>query len=227
MQTGVNFMPFMFFLIPGSAVAGFVLSKTGQYRPLHALGFVLSTLGPGLNILLKADTHTGTWATLQIIDAAGRALILPTTLPAVLAPLAEEDVAAATGVYSFLRSFGYVWGITIPSIIFNNRFSERSYIISDTAVREALRGGRAYELAGGPYIRSLQPNTKAQVIEVYLHALKIVWIAAVAFGASGFIAVLWEKHVPLRTHLDTQYRLETNKKKADTELGDSKGAVAL
>jgi hypothetical protein len=227
MQTGVDFMPFMFFLIPGSAVAGVVLSKIGQCRPLHALRFVFSTLGPGLNILLKEDTHTGIWATFQIIDAAGRALILPTMLPAVLAPLAEEDVEAATGVYSFLRSFGYVWGITIPSIIFNNRFNKRSHIISDIAVREALRGGRAYELAGGLYIRSLQPDTKSQVVEVYLHALKVVWIAAVAFGASGFIAVLWEKHVPLRTQLDTQYGLETNEKKIDSKLGDSKGVVAL
>lgn len=189
--------------------------------------YLCSTLGPGLNILLKSNTRTGVWAIFQIIDAAGRALILPTTLPAVLAPLSEEDVAAATGVYSFLRSFGYVWGITVPSIIFNNRFNERSRTITDVAVREALAGGRAYEFASGPYIQSLQPDTRAQVIDVYLHALKIVWIAAAAFGTSGYVAVICEKHVPLRTHLDTQYGLETDEKKVDAESGDSKTAMTM
>ncbi|KAF2689724.1 MFS general substrate transporter [Lentithecium fluviatile CBS 122367] len=217
MKTGVDFMPFMFFLIPGSAVAGVILSKTGHYRPLHAAGFLLLTLGPGLNALLDRNTHTGVWAILQIIDAAGRAMILPTTLPAVLAPLAEKDVAAATGVYSFLRSFGYVWGITIPSIIFNNRFDAHSARITDSAVRNAMLGGKAYQLATGPFVRSLSPAAQSEVIGVYLSALKSVWYGAMGFGVSGLIAVLVEKHVPLRTELDTDYGLDVTEKLNDEE----------
>jgi len=212
-QTGIKFMPFMFFLIPGSAVAGIILSKTGHYRLLHFLGFVLSALGPGLNTLLKANTHTGIWATFQIIDAIGRSMILPTTLPAILASLAEEDVAAATGVYSFLRSFGYIWGVTIPAIIFNNVFSRNINIITDASVRERLGGGDAYQLAASSFIRALEPSTRAEVFEVYLLALKAVWYAAMALGVSGIIAVAVEKHVPLRAQLETQYGLVS-------ELGD-------
>ncbi|KAF1845153.1 major facilitator superfamily MFS_1 [Cucurbitaria berberidis CBS 394.84] len=218
MGTGVNFMPFMFLLIPGSAVAGIILSKTGHYRRLHLIGFVLSTIGPGLNTLLTADTHAGIWATFQIIDAVGRAMILPTTLPAALAALTEEDVAAATGVYSFLRSFGYVWGVTIPGIIFNNYFDRNRFKISDPTVREALKGGSAYQFATGPFIHSLPIVTRTQVFTVYLSALKAVWFAAMAFGASGFIAVALEKHVPLRTSLDTQYGLDAEGKRQDMEV---------
>lgn len=212
MRTGVNFMPFMFFLIPGAAIAGIIMSKTGRYRGLHALGFTLSTLALGLNTLLDHRTYTSVWAIFQIIDAAGRAMILPTTLPAVLASLGEEDVAAATGVYSFLRSFGFVWGIVVPGIIFNNEFQKNSFKITDISVREALSGARAYQLATGPFIRSLAPGVQAQVIEVYVDALKVVWLAAMAFGASGFIAVAIEKEIPLRTNLETQYGLENREK---------------
>jgi hypothetical protein len=222
MQTGVNFMPFMFLLIPGSAVAGIVLSKTGRYRRLHFIGFVLSTLGPGLNTLLGRDTHAGGWAMLQIVDALGRALILPTTLPAILASLPEEDVAAATGVYSFLRSFGYVWGITIPGIMFNNRFSELSYRISDPVARQTLGGGRAYELATGPYVQTLRPNLKSEVLDVYLQALKVVWYGAMAFGATGLGAVALEKHVPLRTELETSYGLQEKEKDDDSQTEKGK-----
>lgn len=216
-QTSVNFLPYVLLLIPGSAVVGVILSKTGYYRPLHLVGFILGTLGPGLNVLLDQNTHAGIWATIQIIDALGRACIIPTTLPAVLASLSESDVASATGVYSFLRSFGYVWGITIPGIIFKNRFDQLSYTITDPAVREALSNGRAYGLSTGDFIQTLSPETKSQVLQVYLEALKLVWYGAVAFGASGLIAVAIEKHVPLRTELETQYGLDDDEKSNDSD----------
>lgn len=224
MRTGVYFMPFMFVLIPGSAVAGILCSKTGQYRWLHCIGFVLTTLAPGLNLLLTATTPKATWAIFQIVDALGRACILSTTLPAVLAPLPEEDVATATGMYSFLRSFGFVWGITIPTIIFNNRFDRMSWKIQDDAVRAALQGGRAYQLSTGAFLKTLPPNTQSQVFQVYLDALKSVWIAAVAFGASGLVAVGVEKHVPLRTYLDTDYGLDTRNKADNSEQTAEKTA---
>ncbi|KID81394.1 MFS general substrate transporter-like protein [Metarhizium guizhouense ARSEF 977] len=144
---------------PGSAVVGIILSKTGRYRPLHAVGFVLSTLGPGLNVLLDKDT---------IADAVGRSFLLPTLLPAVLASLPEKDVVSATGMYSFFRSFGYVWGITIPSIMFKNRFDVVSYQISDPAVRSALGGGRAPELSTGAFVQALPQPVKSQVLDAYL-----------------------------------------------------------
>ncbi|KZZ99199.1 Major facilitator superfamily domain, general substrate transporter [Moelleriella libera RCEF 2490] len=216
-QTGVDFLPFTFLLVPGSAVAGILLSKTGRYRRLHFIGFALSTLGPGLNTLLRRDTHAGGWAMLQMVDAVGRAFILPTTLPAILASLPEKDVAAATGVYSFLRSFGFVWGITIPSLIFNHRFDRMSDRISDTSVRDTLGGGRAYEFATGPYVQNLPPNSKSEVLDVYLEALKAVWFGAMALGATGLIAVAIEKHVPLRTDLETEYGLQEKRQNKDGE----------
>jgi hypothetical protein len=128
-----------------------------------------------------------------------------------------KDVAAATGAYSFLRSFGYVWGMTVPSIIFNNRFDQSSVWIEDMSVREALKGGRAYQLATGPYIHTLPQPVRGQVVDVYLDALKMVWFGAMAIGASGLVAVAIEKHVPLRESLETQYGLEDSGRDKGTE----------
>ncbi|KJK78256.1 hypothetical protein H634G_06429 [Metarhizium anisopliae BRIP 53293] len=197
-QTEVDFLPCMFLLFPGSAVVGIILSKTGRYCPLHAVGFVLSTLGPGLNVLLDKDTHAGVWAMLQIADA---------------------DVASTTGMYSFLRSFGYVWGITIPSIMFKNRFDAVSYQISDPAVRSALGGGRASELSTGAFVQALLQPVKSQVLDAHLETLKAGWYGVMAFGATALIAVAVEKHVPLRTELGSKYEMEekANKDRQDVE----------
>lgn len=62
----------------------------------------------------------------------------------------------------------------------------------------------------------LKPALKPEVPGVYLEALKVVWYVAMAFGASGFIAVATEKHVPLRTELETEFGLQEMKENGET-----------
>jgi MFS family permease len=217
LKAGIYFIPFEAFLIIIAAVAGGILSKLGHYRPLHLLGFSLSILGPGLNIMLTATTPKITWVVFQALDAIGRAFLLPTVLPAVLASLSDKDTASATGMYSFLRSFGFIWGVTIPGIIFNTQFDRHSSRISDAQIRQEMGGGRAYERVSGAYVQSLTPSLQAEVVSVYLEALKAVWIGAVAFGVTGILAVLVEKHIPLRTEMTTEFGIDHGVKENDPE----------
>ncbi|KAI3390914.1 hypothetical protein diail_8418, partial [Diaporthe ilicicola] len=122
LMAGVYVLPYSLFMIPSAMVAGGVLSKFGQYRPLHWVGFALTTIACGLLSILDSGSSRAAWVCFQIIVAIGLGLILTTILPAICAPLSEEYAATANGTFSFLRSFGFVWGITLPSIIFNNRF---------------------------------------------------------------------------------------------------------
>ncbi|KAF2802039.1 putative macrolide phosphotransferase k [Mytilinidion resinicola] len=211
LRAGINFIPFEAFLIITAAVAGGMLSRFGHYRPIHLLGFCLGMIGPGLNIMLSRSTPKAVWVVFQMIDAIGRGLLLPTVLPAIMASLPDSDTAAATGMYSFLRSFGFVWGVTIPGTIFNAQFDRHASRISDATVRQELGSGRAYQYVSGSYIKVLSPTVQHEVLSVYQDALKAVWIAAVAFGATGFVAVATERHIPLRTELDTKYGLEEEK----------------
>jgi hypothetical protein len=224
LKAGVNFIPFEAFLIVTAAAGGGVLTKFGHYRPLHLVGFVLSVLGPGLNILLTDSTPTVTWVWFQIVDSIGRGLLLPTVLPAIMASLPDSDAAAVTGMFSFLRSFGFVWGITIPGIIFNAQFDRAAYRISDLSVRQTMQNGRAYQFVSGEYVQALPSTVKAEVIGVYLEALRAVWIGAIAFGATGFAAVYIEKHMPLRNELDTKYGLKPHGEKEQGDQTSSNNA---
>lgn len=111
----------------------------------------------------ERTNYNKTWVVFQMLDAIGRGSLLPTVLPAIMASLPDSDVASATGIYSFLRSFGFVWGITIPGIIFNAQFDRYSTIITDPGVRQQMSGGQAYQLVGGNYIDSLQSEVREQV----------------------------------------------------------------
>lgn len=208
LKSAIDLLPFLLFLLPVAGVSGLLMSKIGQYRPLHAAGFALVILGLGLNTLLRPNTPTAVWTILQMLNATGQGLIIPTLLPAIMASLSESDTASATGVFSFLRSFGYVWGISLSSIIFNNRVKQNLWRIQDPVVQDNLSGGRAYELLSQGYIGTLPLATQKQALDVYSESLRSIWWAAVAFGCVGSLAVLIEKHVPLRQRLDTEYGLD-------------------
>ena len=141
-------------------------------------------------------------------------------IPGIQGSLPESEVAASTGFYAFVRQFASVWGAVIPSVIFNSEFDRRAGQISDPAVQSALDNGNAYSYASSSYIHTLPTTTRNQVTGVYVHAIKMVWYAGLAFAAFGLILSPFEKHVDLRTELETQYGLEEKSKAEDVKLED-------
>jgi hypothetical protein len=128
-MSGVKLLPSILALIPGTAVGGAVMNKTGRYRPVQHVGFALVTIGFGLYSMLDEHSSTGWWVGFQILFSFGVGSgmllhslkgtplvveysltscfpVMPTMLPGILAPLAESDTALATAFCAFLRSFG-------------------------------------------------------------------------------------------------------------------------
>jgi hypothetical protein len=105
--------------------------------------------------LLDANSTTAEWVVYQAIAAWGSGFVLNTLLPAYQARLEEKDRATATATWSFVRSFGSIWGVAIPAAIFNNEFAKQSYKIQDPAARQLLAGGHAYEYVSANFVASI------------------------------------------------------------------------
>jgi MFS family permease len=195
-------------IIPTAGITGGLLTKTGLFKPFQAAGFAMLTLGFGLCVLLTPQTRTVIWVVFISIQATGLGAVLPCTLPAVLASLDESDVALATGMYSFLRSFGYIWGVTISAVIFNASFDRYSFEIHDVALRDRLSQGKAYQFVSGELVRNLSPRSQEQVLNVYTKSLRIGWEAAAVISFVAMLTVFISKHVTLRSKLETDYGLE-------------------
>jgi hypothetical protein len=133
-------------------------------------------------------------------------------LPACMAALPESDVASATAVYSFLRTSGYVWGVTISSITFNDQFNGHLREIRDERLRTQLADGAAYAYASQQSIQNLPVETKSQVVGVYVKSLRTVWQVGIVFSVLSFFLVFMEKHIPLRKDLNTEYGLHEQEK---------------
>ncbi|RAH76708.1 MFS general substrate transporter [Aspergillus japonicus CBS 114.51] len=210
-RSGVQVLPIIVVAVPAAIVAVLLLAKFGRYKPLHLIGFAVCTIGLGLFTLFDRNSTTAEWVIFQMIAGGGSGFVLNTLLPACQAGLAESDQAAATAAWSFVRSFGNIWGVAIPAAIFNNRFEQLSGRIPDAQVRELLSRGRAYESASASFIQSFSPALRDDIVGVYADALKRVWQISIVFSGVSFLLVFLEKEIKLRTELETEYGLEEKK----------------
>jgi hypothetical protein len=223
--SGVYYLPFALAIIPFAGTGGWLLSKYGRYIPFHYAGFALLALGAGLFSTLTVESSKAAWIGFQIIPSAGIALIFVATLPSTLAALKESDVAVATATYSFVRSFGFVWGVTIAGVVFNGQVDAYLYLVKSEEVRSLLKDGAAYAFAAsGQGIKGLSDEvTRGQVIEVYVKALRVVWLVMMALALVGLLSVPLEKHIEMRKEHTTEFGLEEKAKSDDIEEG--KGSV--
>jgi len=214
--SGVYYLPFSLAILPFAGGGGWLLSKYGRYISLHFAGFALLTLGSGLFSILDAGSSRGEWIGFQIISSAGMALIFTTTLPSTLAPLDEADVAVATAIFAFVRSFGFVWGVTIAGIVFNGQVNAHLALVQDTSIQEKLSNGAAYAFVSSGAIKELtDATTRSEVTRVYVKALRVIWLVMVAVGLLGCVSIPFERHVELNKSHTTEYGLEEKHKERE------------
>lgn len=213
-RSGVQILPITLIAVPGAAVGAVALARWGRYKLLHIIGFAFLAAGIGSFAALTADSSTAEWVCLQILPSVGAGMILDTLLPAFQAGVEESDSAAAAASWSFVRSFGNIWGVAIPGAILNAY--SRQYaaeVVDDATARERLQNGDAYASATRDFVLSFEEPTQSQIIDVFTRALSKVFLIGIAFPALALVLSLIEREVKLRTTLETEFGLEDKKEK--------------
>ncbi|KAI1268149.1 MFS general substrate transporter [Xylariaceae sp. FL1019] len=211
LESGTFFLPFAIGVLASAVISGILLTKFGAYRPLHAASFGLSSLGFGLLAgLLDSNTSKAIWVILELITSLGLGLSMSVLLPAIMAGLPESDVATSSATYSFIRTFGYIWGVTLPGIIFNSVVDLNLHQIANQGWREKLRNGGAYSFASQVHglASSIDSTTLDQIESTYTSSLRVIWWLSLGISLVSFLLVGIERSLDLRTDLDTAYGLE-------------------
>ncbi|KAI0479857.1 hypothetical protein F4859DRAFT_477551 [Xylaria cf. heliscus] len=210
--SGIWLLPYVLAFPFASGIGGAVMGKTGRYKPIHFIGFAFCTLACGLCIILDENSHGALIVFFLIFWSIGIAAPIACLLTAVQAELTEKDNAASTAAWAFIRSYGTIWGVTIPAAIFNDRFDKLLYIIDDQAARDRLGFGQAYAQASAGLTSSFSGSTRDQIIYVFNQSLRRVWQIGIVFTGISFLLVFLEKEVKLREEVNTDFALEKKKK---------------
>ncbi|KAH7395972.1 major facilitator superfamily domain-containing protein [Cadophora sp. MPI-SDFR-AT-0126] len=213
-RAGVELFPTATTIAPAAAISGVIITITGKYRVFHYLGFVLMSLGCGLFALLDEDSSIAAWVGYQVLFGLGNGMVYNSMIPPLLASLPPSEVATATATWTFMRSFGSIWGIAIPSAIFNDRVNHlvRERLANAPAIAAQLVNGKAYERATAVFIAGLGANVRPIVVGIYVDALKVVWYASIAFAVIGLPICLFVKGLDLSSILETEFGMEEKKK---------------
>jgi len=186
LQSEVNFIPMTIGILMFAMAGGISLSKFGAYRPIHATMFVLSSLAACLFTLLDQGTPKVTWAIFEIINAS-LGMSFSTVLPAILASLPDTDVASANAAFSFIKVFGFVWGVTLPSIIFNAVFQKDLLHVTSIDLWTQIEDGGAYSFASQAHRikKAVDPRQWNEVVKVYMDSLKAIWWLCLGISVLG------------------------------------------
>ena len=213
-KSGVEFLPSSTISVFTGVISGRVLSKTGRYRLIHFIAFAFMSIGLGLFSRFDADTSRAEYICVQVIFALGLGLLMTSNLPAVQADLPDSDAAVSAAAFNFMRSYGAIWGVSVPAAIFNARCSAEAWRISDPDLRARLSGGSAYGFVTSSSRQSLDlsPQVQSEVVDVYTRSLRLTWQVSLVFALLGFLLVFCEKEILLRKTLVTEYGLKDKKK---------------
>ncbi|KAI1195674.1 putative multidrug resistance protein fnx1 [Nemania serpens] len=177
-KSGVNILPTTAVFTPFTIISGGVMTKAG-------------TLSPAAHDRVS----TGYWVGIQVLAAVGIGIVTPVTLPTILTPLPESDVAVATATWAFMRGFGTIWGAAIPLAVFNSRAQSM------------------YSTLG----LDDDPGLAAIVKGIYSDSLKLCWQVGLAFALFGFLLTFLAKELPMRTELETEFGMAESSEKAGNE----------
>jgi len=163
-----------------------VTSLTGHYRWSLWSGWVLTTFGAGILLLLKPSTSVAGWIFLNVPVGIGAGMLFPAMALSIQAACEPALNGHAAAFFSFLRTFGQAIGVAVSGVIFQNVFQRKlsqdptfaplagEYSRDATMVVEIIKG-----MPAGP--------ERAQLVDAYNDSLRIIWASLVAFAGAGLV----------------------------------------
>ncbi|KFY64367.1 hypothetical protein V496_03311 [Pseudogymnoascus sp. VKM F-4515 (FW-2607)] len=203
-ESGVAIFPLTFTTAPAAIVVGFVITKTGKYRPSIWVGWVLTTVGLGLLIILEEDTTTPQWIFLSLTAGLGTGILYSAQSFAVQASASNSDLPYAAAMYSFFRSLGQTFGVACGGTIFQNAFRQKLSLNPTLSAESTQLAREASAIV--QIVKSLPDSKlKAEIVAAYVDSFRMIWIAMCVLASVALIlSLVFVKEISLDRELETE-----------------------
>jgi hypothetical protein len=177
------------------------------------LGWVLTTVGLGLLILLRENTTTPQWIFLSLTAGFGTGILYSAQSFAVQASASNSDLPFAAAMYSFFRSLSQTFGVACGGAIFQNAFKHK---LSLNPILRAKSGEWARDASAiVQIVKSLPDNnkTKSDIVAAYVDSLRIIWMVMCVLASGALLlSFIFVKDISLDREHETEqgFRYEVN-----------------
>ena len=185
-RAGVDILPGLIIMIPGSIIVAGVTTRIGRWRWAIWSGWAISVLGLGLFLLFDLHTSYAVFAVILAVFGIGSGMVITSVNVGIQAISKVEDCAMAASMYGFFRSLGMPLGVALSGTIFQNAMKSKleSFGLPDEIAHDSER-----------YIYVLRTMAaddpkRIEILESYLHGFRGVFILMLSVAASAFAASL-------------------------------------
>ncbi|KIO26806.1 hypothetical protein M407DRAFT_234054 [Tulasnella calospora MUT 4182] len=180
---GLHIMPNSISMSIGSLFAGYMMHRTGRYKSLTTTFGIL----PMLAAVLLARLQKNSWAITQWLSIIplgfGNAVVLQSTLIALLASIPRSMLAVGTGFTQLFRGIGQVSGVAVSSAVFQH--------LLERELQKRLTGPGSEELIrkirhDSRLVASLPEETQVLAREAYDIGLRAVFLFTAGAAFTGW-----------------------------------------
>jgi EmrB/QacA subfamily drug resistance transporter len=221
-NSGIILMPLMLGAIVTSIGAGQLLSRTGKYKVIVVVGFVLTATGAYLLSRMGIDTQWWTVTRNMVIMGLGLGVAMSSFTVIVQNQYPSNRLGEVTAGLQFFRSIGSTVGLAVFGTILNNQFAA-AMRHNLPAPLQKYKGSAALNNpevllspAAGQKIHALFAKFGAQGEQLFTSfmnavrhsldtAISDLFLLAAIVGVVGLVVVLFLREEPLRkTHLSLE-----------------------
>ena len=204
--SGVAMLPDMLTIAPIAVITGQFITRYNSYYWTIWAGWLVTTLGLGLLVMLDVQTKLQQWLFICLVSGIGLGILLPALLFELQAASRNEDMAFAVATFIFFRSLGQCIGVATGSVIFQNQMLQK--------LREDPRfAPRANELArdAAALVETIQnlgsEADKVALRTAYAKSVSVVWIVMCALSGLCLTLTFFVKAYDINIGLETEQGL--------------------
>lgn len=182
-QSGIDLLPYVIVGSGSAVIVGLLMSRWGTYKEFIVIGWAVGVISAGLLITFDERTSRGKVIGILLLQGISMGMTVNTLLLGVHAQLENKgDLALSTSLWTFLRTFGGVFGIAVGG----------------TFVQSSLSKAGAAEYAQNiKAIADLPLDVKGPVLEAFVEGLQNFFILLTVISGVGLIGSLFIKKVKM------------------------------
>lgn len=190
-QSGIDNIPLVLAAGLSMFLAGGVISGSGHFGPILAVGTAFSAVGAGLIYTLEVDSSSAKWIGYQVLLGLGVGAVLQIPMTVCQNVVDPSDIGAVSGMVLFFQSIGASVWVSAAQAGFANR-------LIDAVPRYAPGVNPALVVAtGATDIRSVFSAVQLRgVLEACMDGLKTPFAISIACACTTFVlsfGLKWEK----------------------------------
>jgi Na+/glutamate symporter len=191
-RVGLALLPYTLTTGIAAVITGICLSRIRTYRIYAWAGWGVTTLGMGLMLLLRTDSHGAVWVMVSIVGGAGLGASWSATLTAAQAASDENVGQSSASMFGFLRAIGQAAGVALGGGLFQNALKIKIAQHPDHAMyagawaKDAAALIRVIHQLASPSDQDL----RLVLVTAFVDALRIVFLCLCVLSAIVTVTLL-------------------------------------